>query len=100
MRSSTATCRAREAPDWGTGGKVAHFQRVEWSIITDPATAAAAMHNGEIDWWEQPLSDLLPTLAADKSISLMVSNPQGNESLMRMNCLQPPSTTWRCAAPC
>ena len=79
-----------EAPDWATGGKVAHFQRVEWSIIPDPATAAAAIHNGEIDWWEQPISDLLPTLGADKSLTLMVSNPQGNESLMRMNCLQPP----------
>ncbi len=79
-----------EAPDWGTGAKVAHFPRVEWSIIPDPATAAAALRNGEVDWWEQPLSDLLPALGADKSISLMVSNPQGNESLMRMNCLQPP----------
>ena len=79
-----------EAPDWATGGKVAHFQRVEWSIITDPATAGAALHNGEVDWWEQPLSDLLPTLASDHDIRLMVSNPQGNESLMRMNCLQPP----------
>ncbi|WP_158746456.1 ABC transporter substrate-binding protein [Acidisphaera sp. L21] len=79
-----------EAPDWGTGAKIAHFQRVEWNIIPDPATAAAALRNGEIDWWEQPINDLLPSLARDKSISLMVSNPQGNESLMRMNCLQAP----------
>ncbi len=80
----------KEAPDWGTGGKVAHFQRVEWQVITDPATASAALQNGEIDWWEQPLNDLLPTLARDRNIGLMVSNPQGNESLMRLNCLQPP----------
>ncbi len=80
----------KEAPDWATGGKVAYFQRVEWSIIPDPSTAAAALQNGEIDWWEQPLADLLPSLARDKSITLMVSNPQGNESLMRLNCLQPP----------
>ena len=79
-----------EAPDWATGGKVAHFQRVEWSIIPDPATAASALRNNEIDWWEQPLSDLLPTLAADRAIRLAVANPQGNESLMRLNCLQPP----------
>ncbi len=80
----------KEAPDWGTGGKVAYFQRVEWSIIPDPATAAAALRNNEIDWWEQPLSDLLPTLASDRAIHLAVANPQGNESLMRLNCLQPP----------
>ena len=79
-----------EPPDWATGGKVAYFDRVEWQIIPDPATAGAALHNGEIDWWEQPLTDLLPSLAADHAIRLMIANPQGNESLMRMNCLQPP----------
>ena len=80
----------KEAPDWATGGKVAHFDRIEWQIIPDPATAASALRNGEIDWWEQPLTDLLPELAANPAIKLMVSNPQGNESLMRLNCLQPP----------
>ena len=38
------------APDWATGGKVAHYPRVEWSIIPDAATAAAALQNGEVDW--------------------------------------------------
>lgn len=80
----------QEAPDWACGGKVAHFQRVEWHIIPDPATAAAALRNGEIDWWEQPLPDLLPMLGSDRNIKLMVMNPQGNMSLMRLNCLQPP----------
>jgi peptide/nickel transport system substrate-binding protein len=80
----------KEAPNWGTGGKVAYYQRIEWSVIPDPSTAAGALQSGEIDWWEQPLTDLLPTLAGDRNIKLMVSNPQGNESLMRLNCLQPP----------
>jgi peptide/nickel transport system substrate-binding protein len=79
-----------EAPDWATGGKVAHYRRVEWSVMPDPATASAALRNGEIDWWEQPLTDLLPTFAKDPAIALLVSNPQGNESLMRMNTLQAP----------
>ena len=79
-----------EPADWATGGKVAYFPRVEWSVIPDPATVAAALQNGEVDWWEQPLSDLLPTLARNKDIALMVSNPQGNESLMRLNHLQAP----------
>jgi peptide/nickel transport system substrate-binding protein len=28
-----------EAPDWASGAKIAHFPRVEWNIIPDPATA-------------------------------------------------------------
>jgi peptide/nickel transport system substrate-binding protein len=79
-----------EPADWGTGGKVAYFRRVEWSIIPDPATAAAALQNNEIDWWEQPLSDLLPSLARNRDIALAVTNPLGNESLMRLNHLQAP----------
>ena len=47
-----------EPPVWATGAKVAHFPRIEWRIIPDPATAAAALQSGEVDWWEQPLADL------------------------------------------
>jgi peptide/nickel transport system substrate-binding protein len=79
-----------EPPDWGTGAKIAYFPRVEWRIIPDPATAAAALQNGEVDWWEQPLPDLLPTLAKDRNITVAVDNPQGRMSLMRFNTTQPP----------
>jgi peptide/nickel transport system substrate-binding protein len=79
-----------EAPEWGTGAKIAHFPRIEWRIIPDPATAAAALQNGEVDWWEQPLPDLLPTLAKDRNITLAVDNPQGRYSLIRFNTQQPP----------
>ncbi|HEX3351020.1 MAG TPA: ABC transporter substrate-binding protein [Acetobacteraceae bacterium] len=80
----------KEPPVWGTGGKVAHFPRVEWKIITDPATTAAALQNGEIEWWEAPIADLLPALGRDPNIALQVDNPQGRVSIMRLNCLQPP----------
>ncbi len=79
-----------EPPDWATGAKVAYFPRVEWRIIPDPATASAALQNGEVDWWEQPLPDLLPTLAKDRNITVAVDNPQGRLSLMRFNTTQPP----------
>ena len=69
---------------------MAYFPRIEWKIITDAATSGAALQNNEIDWWEQPLPDLLPTLAKDRNITLQVDNPQGRESLMRLNHLQPP----------
>jgi peptide/nickel transport system substrate-binding protein len=79
-----------EKPDWATGGKVAYFPRIEWHIIPDAATAGAALQNGEIDWWEQPISDLLPVLGKDKNIVLQTDIPQGRESFMRLNHLQPP----------
>jgi len=79
-----------EPPEWGTGAKIAYFPRIEWHIIPDAATAAAALQNGEIDWWEQPLPDLLPTLAKNRDIAIAIDNPQGRIALLRFNCLQPP----------
>lgn len=79
-----------EAPVWGTGAKIAHFPRIEWRVIPDAATAAAALQNAEVDWWEQPLSDLLPVLARDRNITVEVDNPQGRLSFIRMNHLQAP----------
>ena len=36
--------RPREgAPEWTSGGKVAHFERVEWRVISDKSTAVAAL---------------------------------------------------------
>ena len=53
--SSPATCRGRSRPDWASGGKVAYYDRASsGNIIPDAATAAAALRNGEIDWWENP----------------------------------------------
>src|SRR3954447_5807796 len=80
----------QEPSDWASGGKVAHFPRIEWHILPDPATAAAALQSGEVDWVEQPLSDLIPTLARSRNITLEVLNPAGFMSLMRLNHLQPP----------
>jgi peptide/nickel transport system substrate-binding protein len=80
----------QEASDWASGGKVAHFPRIEWHILPDPATAAAALQSGEVEWLEQPLSDLIPTLARNRNITLEVLNPAGLMSIMRLNHLQPP----------
>lgn len=79
-----------EPPVWATGGKVAYYKRVEWHVIPDAATAGAALQNDEIDWWEQPLADLLPALARDKNIHIQVDQPWGRCSQLIMNCLQPP----------
>ena len=72
------------------GPKRAWFDRVEWNVIPDPATAAAAMQRGEADWWEQPSFDLLPLLARDPTLLQTVTERTGNIGLLRMNQLYPP----------
>jgi peptide/nickel transport system substrate-binding protein len=84
--------RPREsgAPDWTTGPKVVHFDRVEWKIIPDGATAAAAIQRGEADWWEQPIFDLLPLMQKAPDLVTTLIEVTGNIGLLRMNQLFPP----------
>ena len=77
-------------PDGTAGGKVAYFQRVVWNVIPDPSTAGAALQNGEADWWERPLVDLIPTLLKNPQIRAEVTDPAGRLALARLNCLQEP----------
>jgi peptide/nickel transport system substrate-binding protein len=80
----------KEPPSFTAGGKVAHFDRVEWTIIPDPATAAAAIQAGEADWWQSPQFDLLPVLR--RAPGVRIENPDriGNVEVLRFNSLQPP----------
>ena len=50
--------RAGGSVGFTSGPKIVHFDRVEW-LTLDPFSAMAALHAGEIDWWELPPSDLL-----------------------------------------
>ncbi len=79
-----------EPPDWASGGKIAHFGRVEWHVIPDSATAAAALITGEVDWLEIPQVDLMPMLIANSDIVSQIASPYGKLGFMRLNCLQPP----------
>lgn len=72
------------------GGKVAKVDRIEWLSIPDPATAAAALQNGEIDYLEQPSPDLVPVLEKNPAIRLMAVNPIGFDIWVRINHTQPP----------
>ncbi|EHL96134.1 Tat pathway signal sequence domain protein [Acetobacteraceae bacterium AT-5844] len=78
------------APDWTSGGKVAHFNRIEWNILPDPATAVAALSNGEVDWVDQPLSDLIPVLSRNNAVKVDTLATAGFLSVMRLNHLHPP----------
>jgi len=78
------------AVDWSSGGKVTHFDRIEWSVIPDSATAAAALQSGEIDWYEQVQPDLVPMLRANPNIHIGLHNPTGYNGALRFNHLQAP----------
>ena len=79
-----------EAPDFVSGGKVAHFDRIEWKVIPDAATAAAAMQNGEADWWQSPTPDLLPLLRRARGVTVDLLDKIGTVAVMRFNMLHPP----------
>ena len=81
---------AKGAPEWTSGGKVAHFERLEWQAIPEQATAAAALKAGEIDWYEQVQPDLVPSLRANPDIRIGNANPTGFNGLLRFNHLHPP----------
>jgi peptide/nickel transport system substrate-binding protein len=66
------------------------FDRVEWRVISDDGTAAAALQAGEVDWWELPTNDLAPALQRAGHIRMEVTDKTGVIGLLKMNCLQPP----------
>lgn len=83
--------QARPEPaENSAGGKVAHFQRVEWQVITDSGTAAAALQTGEVDWWDQINPDLAQVLRHSRDLTVAVNDPAGYVGTLRFNCLQPP----------
>ncbi len=79
-----------EPSDWSSGGKRMYFDRIEWNIITDPATAAGALTNGEVDWWENPIPDLVPLLKRSSALNVDIADPLGNIGDLRFNHLNPP----------
>ena len=80
----------QEAPDWSAGGKMAHFDRLEWPTIPDAATAAAALQAGEVDWYEQVQPDLVAQLKKNAEITIGSANPGGFNGILRFNHLHPP----------
>jgi peptide/nickel transport system substrate-binding protein len=79
-----------EPADFMAGGKRAFFERIEWQIIPDPATAAAALQNKEVDWWEFALPDLIPLLKRDSGIKVTQIDDLGFIAIMRFNAAQKP----------
>jgi peptide/nickel transport system substrate-binding protein len=79
-----------EPASWLAGGKQIVSDRIEWITIADPATAAAALQNGEVDWLELPLPDLVPALRKNRNIAVDIQDPLGNIGTLFFNHLYPP----------
>jgi peptide/nickel transport system substrate-binding protein len=77
-------------PSLTAGPKHAHFDRVVWQVVPDSATKVNALLNGEVDWVEQPSTDLLGLLRDSKRAVVERQSPAGNTAVMVFNCLQPP----------
>lgn len=80
----------QEAAEWTAGGKVMHFDRIEWKVIPDSATSSAALQAGEVDWYEQVQADLVPLLRKNPDIAIGSANPTGFNGVLRFNHLHPP----------
>ena len=72
------------------GPKRPRFDRVEWRIIPDAATAANALLAGEVDWWERAATDTLPLLKRSRTVVTKVLEPTGALQFLRFNQLHPP----------
>jgi peptide/nickel transport system substrate-binding protein len=80
----------REEVSWMAGGKRIAADRVEWIVMPDASTAAAALQTGEIDWWELPTPDLLPLLRKNRNITVDIADPLGQVGMLVINHLFPP----------
>lgn len=86
-----ADYRPRAEPADGlAGGRVVKLDRVEWVIMPDPATAAAALQTGEIDIWEQPGQDLIPVIGRSREVRVERYSSLPNQAMLRPNHLYPP----------
>jgi len=72
------------------GPKLAHFDRVEWRSIPDPATASAALQRGEIDWFSHPSPESVELLRRFRNVALSRMELLPTVCVMRFNQLHAP----------
>ncbi len=77
-------------PSLTAGPKIVHFDRVEWQTIPDPATAAAALQKGEVDWYASPTPEQIDVLGRNPAIKILPRNFAGNGGILRFNHLHSP----------
>src|SRR4051812_27026631 len=89
-RNAAYVPRSGGTPSFNAGPKIVNIDRVIWNFIPDPATASAALQQGEIDWWENPSLDLIPQIKTYKDVTLTVKDRTGEMGCLRFNQLNPP----------
>ncbi|MCC6719275.1 MAG: ABC transporter substrate-binding protein [Acetobacteraceae bacterium] len=89
VRNEKYIPRAEPISMWA-GGKVTHFDRVEWTTMPDPSTSLAALQRGEIDWLDSVLPDHLPILRRAKDVKIEVFDQLGNLMSLFFNSYQAP----------
>ena len=89
-RNAAYVPRKGGTPSFNAGPKIVNVDRVVWTFIQDPATASAALQQGEIDWWENPTLDLIPQIKTYKDVTLTVKDRTGEMGCLRFNHLYPP----------
>ena len=65
----------QEEPSLWAGGKVANFDRIEWTIMPDAVTAAGAVTRGEVDWLDRALPDLVSQLQQTSGVTVRATQP-------------------------
>lgn len=80
-----------EPASYVTGGHVVKVDRVEWRVMPDPATAAASLTAGEVDWVELPLPDLIPMLRQQDGVVVGRIDLYGIAGILRPNHIQGPT---------
>lgn len=74
-----------DKPSFCAGARVVHFDRVEWITTPDPSTQVSALKAGEVDFVEQPLMDLVPSIAATRGLRTEVVETKGLIGFLRFN---------------
>src|SRR6185437_1921201 len=59
-------------------------------VLPDASTVGSALQQGEVDWWDVPDPDLLPSLRKMKGITAQLVMTTGSIATMRFNQLNPP----------
>ena len=79
-----------EQANFTAGDKRVFFDRVEWRIITDAATSAAALQYNEIDWFKQPPPELQELMRRNRNILIEPIDTRPTPAMLRLNHLHPP----------
>ena len=72
-----------------SGGKVTHFDRVEWRILPEPNTAANALIKGEVNWLERPHADHIARLHGTRGLTVQKLDPFGWMGMLWFNQRRP-----------